>query len=327
MSGSWIDRNIAVTILGQACTSAICLSSVQMPLNIFVSNLEKMRLESECGASVWHLGETIEPDALGALGCATTAQPTLLDALRTFERGLPAFQSNSLVACTISDDEVHVSYRVLDPQVWPRQADAELTLGILQNICGRYGVRRNALSEICFEAQPDKTSDALTQYLRITPHFEECENSLRFPARFLNNRLSTEFINNERKYATDTLDEILSELHKNLLFSQIAQIYIQENIGQSVVSEMSLSQVLGISERSLRRRLADEGVKFRTLFNDFRRIQSAFLIAHSRKSLSEIAQLLNYSDQTTFSRAFVRWYGISPGKFRKISFDNMRMIV
>ncbi len=69
---------------------------------------------------------------------------------------------------------------------------------------------------------------------------------------------------------------------------------------------------LGISTRTLQRRLGDEGVTFQELLADVREGLARHYLTQSALSLTEIAFLLGYDDPNSFHRAFNRWTGRTP---------------
>jgi AraC-like DNA-binding protein len=78
-----------------------------------------------------------------------------------------------------------------------------------------------------------------------------------------------------------------------------------------------VARALGMTERTLQRRLSDEGVQFRALVDDVRRGLALRYLADRTTSLTEIALMLGFSEQAAFHRAFVRWTGKTPGHFRR----------
>jgi len=74
--------------------------------------------------------------------------------------------------------------------------------------------------------------------------------------------------------------------------------------------------ILGMSERTLQRRLAAEGTSFQRLLDDTRRELARHYLGQRNLSLADIAYLLGFTDQSSFFRAARRWFGSSPGHFR-----------
>jgi AraC-like DNA-binding protein len=73
---------------------------------------------------------------------------------------------------------------------------------------------------------------------------------------------------------------------------------------------------LGLSGRSLQRRLAEEGTSFKEVLDSFRRGIARRLLSERDVAVYEVAYLLGYSDPSAFHRAFRRWHGESPRRFR-----------
>ncbi|MFI2367747.1 helix-turn-helix transcriptional regulator [Streptomyces sp. NPDC018833] len=69
---------------------------------------------------------------------------------------------------------------------------------------------------------------------------------------------------------------------------------------------------LGMSERTLRRRLAEHGTSYESLVDSVRLVRAEELITASDLPLHNIAGLLGFSDARTLRRAVARWFGTSP---------------
>jgi AraC-like DNA-binding protein len=67
--------------------------------------------------------------------------------------------------------------------------------------------------------------------------------------------------------------------------------------------------------------LRDEGTSFRTIQDETRQQLAEDYVEDGEYSLSEIAYLLGFSDQSNFSRAFRRWNGTSPSGYLEDSQD------
>ncbi|MBK8995326.1 MAG: AraC family transcriptional regulator ligand-binding domain-containing protein [Myxococcales bacterium] len=76
------------------------------------------------------------------------------------------------------------------------------------------------------------------------------------------------------------------------------------------------ARALGVSTRTLKRRLAEQQTTFSGVQDDVRRGRALVLLNDPRISLDEIAARLGYSDTANFSRAFRRWTGATPGEVR-----------
>jgi len=77
-----------------------------------------------------------------------------------------------------------------------------------------------------------------------------------------------------------------------------------------------IAAILGMSERTLHRRLAAEGTSFQRLLDDTRRELAQHHLSQREVSLADAAYLLGFSDQSSFFRAARRWFGTSPRHYR-----------
>ncbi len=76
------------------------------------------------------------------------------------------------------------------------------------------------------------------------------------------------------------------------------------------------AKLIGMSGRTLRRRLQAEELSYSDLLAATRKEAAEVYVHEEKLTFAEIAGLLGYSDQTAFVRAFRGWFGISPGAYR-----------
>ena len=90
-------------------------------------------------------------------------------------------------------------------------------------------------------------------------------------------------------------------------------------IAQGEPEMAGVARSLATSERSLQRRLQEEGTSFREVVEDARRELAVGYLGDRRMAVSEVAYLLGYSEAGAFMRAFKRWTGKTPGEMRASS--------
>jgi AraC-like DNA-binding protein len=73
-----------------------------------------------------------------------------------------------------------------------------------------------------------------------------------------------------------------------------------------------IARVLNVSPRTLRRRLADSNTSFRGILDDIRRLIAEDLLGEGN-TVTDVAYRMGYADAASFSRAFKRWTGRTPG--------------
>jgi len=84
--------------------------------------------------------------------------------------------------------------------------------------------------------------------------------------------------------------------------------------GNTAVDEVA--RRLGMSSRSLQRRLADEGTRYNDLLAEVRVEFAKRYLARGTVSASEVAYLIGFAEPQAFFRAFKRWTGQTPREFQ-----------
>ena len=90
-----------------------------------------------------------------------------------------------------------------------------------------------------------------------------------------------------------------------------------DGMGQEQQSVTTVGRELGMSARTLSRRLGEEGTSFRDIQDDIRHQLAVALLADDSKSIAEIAFFLGYAEPAPFHRSFKRWTGTTPQLHRR----------
>ena len=75
-------------------------------------------------------------------------------------------------------------------------------------------------------------------------------------------------------------------------------------------------RILGLSERTLYRRLTAQGLTFGQMVDQVREQRAIYLLDNTRMSIEAVAEALGFAETASFSRAFKRWKGTAPQRFR-----------
>lgn len=95
--------------------------------------------------------------------------------------------------------------------------------------------------------------------------------------------------------------------------------YLSMHVSGSPPQLHDIAALLNTSDRTLKRRLKEEGTSFREITNSVRKSKAQALVAEGCLSMSEIAQALGFSDLSSFSQAYKRWTGTAPSFVRQKS--------
>jgi AraC-like DNA-binding protein len=120
-------------------------------------------------------------------------------------------------------------------------------------------------------------------------------------------------------YLARRADELLERLPAQARWTERVREEIGAMLAQGEPRLEALARRMATSERTLHRRLAEEGSSFSMLLDEARRERAQLLLGDRTLSCSEIAFLLGYAEPAVFFRAFKRWTGTSPQAYRNQS--------
>lgn len=126
------------------------------------------------------------------------------------------------------------------------------------------------------------------------------------------------------RFFEPTLDKRLLELDRAATVSERVHSALLELLPSGSASIEAVSRRLGVSIRTLQRRLQEEGGNFQVTLNRTREELARHYLEHSAMSGAEISFLLGFEDPSSFARAFKSWTGTTPERARAELFGSRR---
>lgn len=266
------------------------------------------------------LGRTADPAKLGPIGKAlATATGTTAEACLQAQIDLmPTMQSHVSIALLKRDREMIWTHRLVgdDETSWLLHEGAvAFNIGMLRNLMGQdwapehvsfphacKGLRRSYedhfQAPVSFgdqgEARIHMARSALSRPLRQASYAgrgRDAEAAEAEPVRPI------------RLGARDIEDAV--------------ERMIDATLAHRPVSLHMAARILGLSARTLQRRLDDNGTAFELILDERRRSLATSWLKDGKTSVTGVAMRLGYSDVSHFNRAFQRWEGRSPMDFRR----------
>ena len=145
--------------------------------------------------------------------------------------------------------------------------------------------------------------------------FGRGENGLRFDARVLDRKVLGAEPALHAFLQQQAQQVLASKPPERTLLDQV-RAQIEPLLSRGGANAVAVAQALHMSPRTLQRRLAEEDVTFQGLVEEVRQSRARLYLDDPKIGLSEISFRLGYSDLRAFARAFRRWTGMSPGKYR-----------
>lgn len=260
-----------------------------------------------------HLGMSVSITAHGSVGLAAMTARTLGDALMVASRFFELRSGHLRLAFHV-DDALGVA------EFEPEGRTDGIEPFVFESLFAGLGQMLRLLVErpvqCAFEVRYDepKYFRGYAHHLPGPVQFGRPRYAIVFPMQQLAFpvRLADDFASRE---ALARCESELASLRgsQSLVTSVRRQLRVREGRYRSLSEVASLR---GVSERTLKRRLAEHGATFQQLLDDVRRDRAVELLTEGRKSVEAIAAALGYSDTANFRRAFRRWVGVNPATFR-----------
>lgn len=280
----------------------------------FVALLELCATRSHNQLFGLQLGLHQGPQALGSLLYVVKSTSTLGQVLEALTQCFHFHSTGADLHLERQGGTARLLYDVTDSDVILVRQTVELAMGVcarlIQDLLG-HPWKPLALQ---LRHPPGEKTGAYRHLLGVTPHFGGPVNAWVFDESLLESPLSA-------------IDDGFHELAKGHI-GELAQITLQELPSyvkkllrrQLPNSQATLDQVadqMKISPRSLQRYLQSESTSFQHLLDETRQSMATRYLCDSSLSLTQLSELLGYSDLSAFSRAFTRWNGMSPQKWKQ----------
>lgn len=282
----------------------------RVPLTPFIVALEAEHMRNPAGFA-WRLGRDFDLPSLGALGSAIAGAGRLGDAMSLLAQGFPLIQSGAETAFDAGPERAVFSYRLHDGRIWPRAGDAELTLGLVAGILARFGVAPTDGVSFQVERPSDARLAGLMEVISCPVAAAAPANAVILPPGLLDRRIAS-----APPPPGGARPDIVTLAERTMPLPLRLRSIIYRDLPSGRLSQAGTARALGMSERTMRRRLELEGTGFREVVDDCRHAMAVSLMRQPGRTLAEIGFELGYADQAAFTRAARRWFGEAPASAR-----------
>jgi AraC-like DNA-binding protein len=196
----------------------------------------------------------------------------------------------------------------------PARQSAEASLACTLAFCRWISGKPITPLQVCFQGEPPSDLEPYLQAFQAPLKFN-CEHyALIFDRSDLQAPLPT--ANAALAQLHDRFaGEYLARFSESRVTHQTRQV-VCRLLPQGEPKRDAVAQALCLSQRTLQRRLQEEGTSFQQLLDDTRRDLVVQYLAQPNLTLLEIAYLLGFADPSNFFRAFRRWFASTPGEYR-----------
>lgn len=305
-----------LSIMSEAGISeaAIHDPDASIPLSDYVALMEHAARQTRNDLFGQQFGQQFRVDGHGLISDAALSAPTIGTALKTFIDFFPIHQNNTRTALVQHGNLLRIEYQILDAKIWERRQDAELTIAMFWNLLNHAFGSSLYVEEICFE-HPGRDIIAVERAFGAPVFFGADTNSISVRANGLDQPMPGSNLK--------TFSEILEELRQRVRLADSIDLkvmvcgVIRKLLPEGYPSVEIVAQSLNLARWTMQRRLAEHGVSFSDCVNLVRSKLAIMYLSDPHLSISNISDLLGYSELSAFLRSCRRWHGAAPEQLRQ----------
>ena len=255
------------------------------------------------------------PTTFSAMGFSWLASPTLRDVFLRLVRYHRLLLTGNSVRFEWNDEHgsLRLHYGAMDDQVNAFRADA--SFAVMTRWCRDLAQSDFSPARIEFRHDDHGQSHRYQDLFQAPIEFEAEIDCLYLPTSALDEVLPG--ANQALAVDADRIIEgYIAALEESNVATEVRR-HLLDLLPQGESSTDEIARRLHMSRRTLQRHLTDEGHTFRALVDETRKALAIEFVRDGKHPLIDVAFRLGFSDQSSFSKAFRRWTGMSPSKFRQ----------
>lgn len=245
---------------------------------------------------------------LGSLAQLLESAETIEESLHDLATFFPVFTMGALIALIETKGGIEVNYELAAGTGLPHRQITELGFGILVKEMRRH-IPGWEPEYITFRHAPPDNGTFHRQFLGHIIHYNADRNSIFFTRQDLAQPTCVRSIEVHGELAAQYC--ALREATPGTITATVEAI-VRAFMAHETIQLSKAAALLGMSRRTLQRKLAEDGTSLAEIIDAVRADLALSYLRESRLKVTEIAEILQFSETSALSRAVVRWYGQSP---------------
>lgn len=287
----------------------------RLPLAAFNRLLDQVALALQDPAVGLRLGSWIDSSRMGVIGHIVFNNRTLQQALEQYERLSSLVNEGVVVRFEVEADEAILHYACPDAACY-HPINLERMLAQAVTRARRFVSERIFLRQVSFAHAPRAPLEHYTALFQCPVQFSAPTCRLSFDSSFLGFELPhrNPFLH---QALSRHVESLMKKLEARRKVSTRVRRLLDRQLSRGAADAVQIAEQMAMSRQTLYRRLKQENVSFHSLVEEVRQQKALRYLQSGRYSMSEIAFLLGFSEQSAFSRAFKRWTGRTPADYRR----------
>lgn len=297
---------------------AICLKyerSERIPFLVWQQTLAEIYRQYQKEGMGLEIAQLSKPAHVGVLGYLGAACETLGEAFSRFDHYHRLAYDGNDMQIAMDAGQIEISWGTALGK--PGQLVDETAIGLfVHQVRQLISPSTATLTRVRFVNPKPRNTIIYQQFFGCPVEFNATRTAVVFPLELLNLRLhNADFM--LKRLLQSQADSLLTSLPSPNQFSLNLQQHIVNAVQAGNASIETIAEKMGMSVRGLQRELKTQGESFQQILADVREQLAKEYLRDQNLSLTDIALLLGYSEQSAFQRAFKQWTEQTPLQWRQ----------
>ncbi|MEX6502118.1 AraC family transcriptional regulator [Pseudomonas zhanjiangensis] len=261
-----------------------------------------------------NMAKVVRPASFHVVGYALMSSRTLREGLTRLVRYQRIIAEGADLSFRPTADGYELILAIHGDRLPPARQSAEASLAYALAFCRWLTGKPIRPQRVLLQGEPPADPEPFRQVFQAPLQFNAAHYALLFERT-------------DMEMPLPTANESLAQLHDRFAGDYLARFsesrvthqarqVLCRLLPQGEPKRETVAQALLLSQRTLQRRLQEEGTSYQQLLDDTRRELAEQYLAQPNLTLLEVSYLLGFADPSNFFRAFRRWFGMTPGEYR-----------
>ncbi|MGJ8687791.1 MAG: AraC family transcriptional regulator [Spongiibacteraceae bacterium] len=255
-----------------------------------------------------------ELEFLGAIAAVARSAPTVLQGIQEVARYIHHYSPAAFISVEPEGEHINIVLDINLPSHVDKRQIMDLKMGLVISALRSLANKNLRPQRLQYRRASSEETKEYRRFFGCPVSFSQQVNAISFLRRDLCIDMKSA---DQQLYrlATERIDREIAELGP-VLIEQVKAL-ISRLLPTSHCNLAVVAERLCLHERTLQRRLKQQDVHFKLLYDKVRKERAMAFLEMPHMPLSQVAAMLGFQEQSSFNKACKRWWRLSPGNYRK----------
>ncbi|MFC3150166.1 AraC family transcriptional regulator [Litoribrevibacter euphylliae] len=257
------------------------------------------------------IGQRVNTSSKGVLASWVSQCENLGEAIAIFIQNIPLMNSSESWVMRIDNESCVLVFSLDEDKGYPSRV-VERSMSAMISWGRVLSAHAIPCSEVCFTFPKPAYHSALNSFFDCSVSYNAEHNALVFDKALLQLPIL-----NGNQYLKAIMESKAQEIMNTITSQHTFAVKTNEVVRQALNEQRDINvnivcKRMNVSRQTLYRKLKEEGTDFTSICDDIKKEEALRLLRVESESVTSVALSLGYKDNSSFYKAFKRWFGTSP---------------